>query len=80
MGAAGQNAPNRMEFMPPMLAQTQCQPDEYAMLTIKEIQAAKPKTKPYKLSDGDGLYIEVMPTGSKYWRVPTPLKLLPTNG
>ena len=39
------------------------------MLPIKEIQAAKPKAKPYKLSDGDGLYIEVMPTGSKYWRL-----------
>lgn len=39
------------------------------MLTIKEIQAAKPKDKPYKLSDGDGLYLEVMPNGSRYWRL-----------
>lgn len=39
------------------------------MLTIKEIQAAQPKEKPYKLSDGEGVYIEVMPTGSKYWRL-----------
>lgn len=32
-------------------------------------QAAKPKQKPYKLSDGEGLYLEVMPTGAKYWRL-----------
>lgn len=28
-----------------------------------------PKTKPYKLSDGDGLYLLVQPTGSKLWRL-----------
>lgn len=39
------------------------------MLTVKEIDAAKPKEKPYKLSDGDGLYLEVMPNGSRYWRL-----------
>lgn len=39
------------------------------MLTIKEIDAAKPKAKPYKLSDGQGLYLEVMPNGAKYWRL-----------
>lgn len=27
------------------------------------------KDKPYKLSDGGGLYLEVMPGGSKYWRL-----------
>ena len=30
---------------------------------------AAPKDKPYKLADGAGLYLEVMPTGSKYWRL-----------
>lgn len=39
------------------------------MLTIKEIEAAKPKEKPYKLSDGQGLYVEVMASGAKYWRL-----------
>lgn len=39
------------------------------MLTIKEIEAATPKAKPYKLSDGQGLYLEVMPSGAKYWRL-----------
>ncbi|MCE7887662.1 MAG: DUF4102 domain-containing protein [Alphaproteobacteria bacterium PRO2] len=32
-------------------------------------RAAKPKEKPYKLADGGGLYLEVMPTGSKCWRL-----------
>ena len=30
---------------------------------------AKPKVKPYKLSDGDGLHLLVNPTGSKLWRL-----------
>ena len=30
---------------------------------------AKPKDKPYKLADGGGMYLEVMPNGSKYWRL-----------
>ena len=29
----------------------------------------KPKDKAYKATDGDGLYLEVMPNGSKYWRM-----------
>lgn len=39
------------------------------MLTDKACKNAKPKNKPYKLSDAQGLYLEVMPSGSKYWRV-----------
>ena len=39
------------------------------MLTVKEIDSAKPKDKPYTLSDGQGLYIEVMPNGATYWRM-----------
>ena len=39
------------------------------MLTIKEIESAKAKEKSYKLADGQGLYIEVMPNGAKYWRM-----------
>ena len=30
---------------------------------------AKPKEKPYKLSDEKALYLDVMPTGAKYWRM-----------
>lgn len=38
------------------------------MLTIKQIDAAKPKDRLYKLSDIDGLYLAVLPTGTKSWR------------
>jgi integrase len=33
------------------------------------VRNAKPKTKPYKQSDGEGLFLLVMPSGSKYWRL-----------
>lgn len=32
------------------------------------LNAAKPKEKPYVLTDGGGLYVEVLPGGSKVWR------------
>lgn len=38
-------------------------------LTAKEAKAAKPIDKPFKLSDGGGLYLLVQPNGSKYWRL-----------
>jgi len=37
-------------------------------LTIFQIDNAKPQAKPYKLFDGKGLYIEVAPTGARWWR------------
>jgi len=37
-------------------------------LTDIAIKSAKPKDKPYKLSDGGGLYLEVAPSGGKWWR------------
>ena len=37
-------------------------------LTDTQVKNAKPKDKPYKLADGGGMYIEVMPTGFKLWR------------
>src|SRR3954467_15144115 len=33
------------------------------------VRKAKPETKSYKMSDGGGMYLEVMPNGSKYWRL-----------
>jgi integrase len=36
-------------------------------LTVTAIKNAKPKEKPYKLSDGGGLYLLVKSSG-KYWR------------
>ena len=38
-------------------------------LTAKELQAAKPKEKKYKLSDGQGLFLLIEPNGSKVWRL-----------
>ncbi|MFC6647063.1 tyrosine-type recombinase/integrase [Granulicella cerasi] len=37
-------------------------------LTLKQIENASPKTKPYKLSDGGGLCLLVSVTGAKLWR------------
>lgn len=37
--------------------------------TDKAIKNAKAEAKPYKLFDGGGLYLEVMPAGSKLWRL-----------
>lgn len=38
-------------------------------LTHFDLQNAKPAEKPYKLSDGGGLYVHVQPGGSKLWRL-----------
>ena len=38
-------------------------------LTDTACKNAKPEAKPYKLADGGGLYLEVAPSGSKYWRL-----------
>lgn len=38
-------------------------------LTVLQVQKAKPQEKPYKLSDGQGLYLLVNPGGGKYWRL-----------
>jgi integrase len=38
-------------------------------LTVKECQSFQPLHKPYKKADSHGLYLEIFPNGSKYWRV-----------
>ena len=38
-------------------------------LTDTRIRNAKPGAKPYKLSDGGGMYLLVMPDGARYWRL-----------
>lgn len=38
-------------------------------LTDSKCEAAKPKAKNYPLFDGGGLYLDVMPSGSKKWRM-----------
>lgn len=37
-------------------------------LTDTQLKALKPRDKPYTVTDGDGLYIEVLPTGGVCWR------------
>jgi integrase len=37
-------------------------------LDDKKIKAAKPKNKPYPMTDGGGLFLEVLVSGSKVWR------------
>lgn len=39
------------------------------MLTIKQIDAAKPKEKPYRVADGNGLFLYVPASGKKVWQV-----------
>lgn len=34
----------------------------------RQAEVAKPESKPYTLNAGDGLFLEVQPDGSKYWR------------
>lgn len=38
-------------------------------LTDISCKAAKPSDKPRKMADTNGLYLEIMPSGSKYWRL-----------
>ena len=38
-------------------------------LTARQVDTSRPKDKPYKLSDGGGLYLLVNHNGSRYWRL-----------
>jgi integrase len=38
-------------------------------LTDIQPRTAKPKSKPYKLTDGGGLHLLIKPDGAKYWRM-----------
>ena len=37
-------------------------------LTPTKVHAAKPKAKAYPLADAGGLYLDILPSGSKVWR------------
>lgn len=37
-------------------------------LTARKLESLKPQPKPYKVTDGDGLYVFVSPTGTRSWR------------
>ena len=38
-------------------------------LSDTAVRNAKPKEKSYTLGDGEGMYLEVMPNGTKFWRM-----------
>ena len=40
-----------------------------ACLTEQQVAEAEPRSKSHKLFDGSGLYLQVMPTGTKVWRM-----------
>ena len=40
-----------------------------ACLTEQQVAEAEPRSKSHKLFDGSGLYLQVMPTGTKVWRI-----------
>jgi hypothetical protein len=43
-------------------------PKRIVPLTALQVKNAKPAEKEFKLSDGNGLYLLVTPTGGKLWR------------
>ena len=38
-------------------------------LSDAKVRNAKPKAKPYKIADGEGLFLLITPSGGKYWRL-----------
>lgn len=38
-------------------------------LSDAKARNAKPRSKPYKIADGEGLFLLITPSGSKYWRM-----------
>src|SRR5207248_9647162 len=38
-------------------------------LSDAKARNTKPRKKPYKIADGEGLFLLVTPAGSKYWRL-----------
>ena len=37
-------------------------------LEASQIQGLQPKAQPYKVTDGAGLYLQIIPSGARYWR------------
>jgi hypothetical protein len=45
-------------------------------LTAVQVKNAKPKEAMYKLFDGSGLFLQVNPTGGKYWKMKSAILIL----
>ena len=41
-------------------------------LTATEVKQAKPGQKVRRLVDGNGLFLEIRPSGAKWWQLPLP--------
>ncbi len=54
-------------LMPPKIGA----PRQGEAMPLTDLQAKKaaPKEKPYRLTDGGGMYLEVTPSGGRYWRL-----------
>jgi len=57
------NADAAVAEVPSMHQSSRC-----GALTERAIRDAKPLRRPWKISDGGGLYLLVAPTGGRYWR------------
>jgi len=57
--------------VPPLLRHIPAETKKGFAMSLSDMQCrtAKPKAKKYKLFDGEGLYLEVMPSGARYWRL-----------
>ena len=38
-------------------------------LTDSAVRNAQSREKPYKMADSQGLYIQIMPSGGKHWKM-----------
>ena len=45
-------------------------PEKYTPVLLNDVKIrnAKPQAKPYKMTDGDGMFLYIHTNGSKYWR------------
>ncbi len=63
-GIKGGKTQSRNMVMPPKMK-----------LTYIKCKSVKPSAKSVKMSDGGGMHLEVMPNGSKYWRLKFRIKV-----
>src|ERR1700761_2137127 len=64
LGVSGGISPNT-----PKIDTPNPMPKQIAPLTELHVRKAKPTEQPYRLADGKGLYLQVMPNGARYWRM-----------